>query len=591
MKSKSINDIITSLLYKFVKYFFTAWCAVSAVYLIISPLFEDAPFYLVGYLQRTNIFIYAASIIVVCIIFWIASEKIRIIPLGDYLLFASLIIYAAMLIAQYRNIYFCLIILIFICVLFFWMLRDNRLKLENLKVTKRQTFIAMIILGIGMAVFISLMTVSRYLAFKSPNFDFGLFCNMFYNMKKSFLPMVTSERDRWLSHFAVHISPIYYLLLPFFCIFPSPVTLQIAQAVIVASGIIPLYLIMRKLGLSNKIVICISAVYAFYPALSAGCSYDLHENAFLAPLILWLLYFIEIKNIPLMYVFAVLTCAVKEDAAVYVAFIALFMIFEKRRYINGIIMFVGSVLYFCGVLYLLASFGDGVMTFRYDNFIFTGENGLTEMLKTVFINPALIFVESFDIEKLMFFLQMLLPLAFLPFTTKKLSRYILILPMWLINLMPDYQYQYSIFFQYVFGSSVLLIYFAVLNLSEMKPEIRKYQSSLAVIAAVMIFCSTVTIKTTNIPLYLQNYKEYQKMETCLDVIPLDASVEASTMLVAHIADRREVYQLGTRNRTEYIALDLRYEEGAEYLEDCLVIGYELVSHYKDHVAVLKVPEY
>ena len=83
---------------------------------------------------------------------------------------------------------------------------------------------------------ISVIGCLRYKTFSTPNYDFGLFCNMFHNMKETGLPLVTSERDRLLSHFAVHISPIYYLLLPFYWIFPSPLTLQIGQAVALMLG-------------------------------------------------------------------------------------------------------------------------------------------------------------------------------------------------------------------------------------------------------------------------------------------------------------------------------------------------------------------
>lgn len=48
--------------------------------------------------------------------------------------------------------------------------------------------------------------------------------------------MTTCERDRVLSHFAVHVSPIYYLFLPFYALFPLPVTLEVLQALLLASG-------------------------------------------------------------------------------------------------------------------------------------------------------------------------------------------------------------------------------------------------------------------------------------------------------------------------------------------------------------------
>ena len=109
------------------------------------------------------------------------------------------------------------------------------------------------------------ITCLRYKTFSSPNFDFGLFCNMFYNMKETGAPLVTSERDRLLSHFAVHISPIYYLFLPFFYVFPTPETLQIGQAVILMAGVIPVVLLARHFKLSGKVTLLGALLYAFYP--------------------------------------------------------------------------------------------------------------------------------------------------------------------------------------------------------------------------------------------------------------------------------------------------------------------------------------
>ena len=89
--------------------------------------------------------------------------------------------------------------------------------------------------GIISAAVIAYITCLRYKTYSAPNYDFGIFCQMFHYMKTTGLPMVTCERNELLSHFAVHISPIYYILLPFYYIFPSPLTLQIGQAVVLAS--------------------------------------------------------------------------------------------------------------------------------------------------------------------------------------------------------------------------------------------------------------------------------------------------------------------------------------------------------------------
>ena len=60
-----------------------------------------------------------------------------------------------------------------------------------------------------------------------------------------------------------------------------------------------------------------------YPALSGGASYDLHENCFLVPLVLWLLYAVDTRRTVLAALTAVLLLCVKEDAAMYAAVIAL----------------------------------------------------------------------------------------------------------------------------------------------------------------------------------------------------------------------------------------------------------------------------
>ena len=53
------------------------------------------------------------------------------------------------------------------------------------------------------------LTVFRVLSYAAPTYDFGIFSQMFHSMRTTGLPVTTCERDRVLSHFAVHVSPIY----------------------------------------------------------------------------------------------------------------------------------------------------------------------------------------------------------------------------------------------------------------------------------------------------------------------------------------------------------------------------------------------
>lgn len=70
-----------------------------------------------------------------------------------------------------------------------------------------------------MLVFTALAMSLRYYKLCTPAFDFGIFTQMFENMKDGLGPVTTVERNYELSHFAVHFSPAYYLMLPFYMLF------------------------------------------------------------------------------------------------------------------------------------------------------------------------------------------------------------------------------------------------------------------------------------------------------------------------------------------------------------------------------------
>ncbi len=105
---------------------------------------------------------------------------------------------------------------------------------------------------------------------------------------------------------------------------------------------------------------------------------------------------------------------------------------------------------------------------RFDNFISDKRLGLASMFKTILVNPAYVLSQIAVKDKIMFFLEMLLPLGFLPLMTKDWQKWTLLIPFVLINLMSNYKYQHSIYFQYTYGSGALLIYLALVNFRDIK---------------------------------------------------------------------------------------------------------------------------
>lgn len=505
-------------------------------------------------------------------------------------LIGTLLVAAFVHVAQNSDFYFCLTVLICLMVIGGILFANGRLSKNVPNLSWRVTKRWIIGLAVLLFVFLAGLTTLRYLQYYSPNFDFGIFSNMFYHMREDLTQTVSCERDAIISHFDVHISPIYYLMLPFYAIFPSPVTLLIVQAALIACGVIPLCKMAKKRGVRPFLILLLAIAYLAYPAFSGGCFYDLHENKFLPLLILSTVCCYESGHFPLTFLFAGLTLLVKEDAPVYIAVLGLYLALDRRDFKRGTALFLGAVAYFVFALTLLESYGTGAMTWRYANI---SESGLLGVLTAVFTEPMRVMAECMTADKLVFVLQMLLPLFFLPLITKRPARLILLIPLILVNLMTDYQYQYSVRFQYTYGSGALLFYAAVLNLSDL-PEHIGYQTMCgAAVASMLLFTSVDLPYTWLVQSYISGAETRDTIGDALAWIPADASVTADTFLVAHLAKRDLIFEYPSANETEYLVFDLRFgteETQTQKLESAEEQGYQLLTKTDGVIAVYRRTE-
>ena len=483
--------------------------------------------------------------------------------------------------------------------------RVNLPLLSKIKLNRWGTWAIALGLAAVAAAVIALVTCLRYKSFATPNFDFGLFCNMFYNMKETGLPLVTSERDGLISHFAIHISPVYYLLLPFFWLFPSPMTLQIGQAVVVMLGVIPVVLLARHFKISRPVTVLLAALYVCFPALSTGCFYDLHENCFLTALLLFTFLFYEKRKYLPMYVSALLVLSVKEDAAVYLLIFALFAILSEKRYLHGTVLAAMAIGYFLLCGYLLTHYGEGMMVNRFDNLILNRQEGLVGAVKTALVNPGFLLTQLFTTttdtwDKVTYVLQLLLPLGLLPFCSKRASRLILVAPM-LINLLTMYGYQYDIGFQYHFGISAFLIYATIKNLPELSLPTQRTLLSVAAACCMCLYVATV-LPTLSSRFYswYENRETFAKMEEMLEEVPRDGSVVCSTFLVAHLADCEEIYEIANDPAaagnhyhgeidTDYAVFDMRSAAQRNNAKRFQAAGYTVISKSTYPIIILKRP--
>ena len=461
-----------------------------------------------------------------------------------------------------------------------------------LDIKHKATVIAIYVLAaLAFLGYFGCVAIFRYLTYRTPGFDFGIWVQMFHYMKETFKPLTTCERSELLSHFSVHFSPIYYLYLPIYILLPYPITLNVLQVLTILSGLIPVYCLCRKKELSRSAQAVFALIFLLYPALGCGTFYDLHENCFLVPLLLWLFYFIEKEDLKFIILFSVLTCLVKEDAPMYVACIGLYMLLSKKQSFRGGMIMIGAVLYFVIVTVLMKVFGNGVMESRFSNYMSTDSaGGMWDLIRNIVTNPAYVLSECFSTDRLTFLAQMFLPIGFLPLATKHMSRLVLLLPMVLENLASDWKYQHSVFYQYAFGVSAILIYLAIVNYAELSEKARRFMSSVALCVGILFLPMCALSKTYYFTYYASYPSEYAQLNAMVDSIPEEASVTCSAFFLPHLASRDEVYEFEYTEEltTEYVVLDLRWGKVDEdTISEVEAAGYRIVDEGVDTYVILQ----
>ena len=451
-------------------------------------------------------------------------------------------------------------------------------------------------------VYLSIVVVYKVKTFDGSTFDIGIFSQMFHRMSTDLTAITTLERDRVLSHFAVHISPIFYLMLPFYKVFPHVETLEVLQIWVVFSAVIPLRLLLKRLNFSKSINSLIIAWFVLIPVMTTAGGYHLHENCFLVPLIIWLFYFISSEQKWKILLVTLLLLFVKEDAFIYVVSIGLYFLFQKRFSLSSqtkkwIILadFMLPVLYFALGLYLLNTYGEGGMVSRFEPYLLEGENGILSVLKNLILHPTYVFSKLLIAKKLGYLFFVLAPLAFLPLVQRNWSNYLLCLPLIVINLLPDWPYQYDIGFQYSYGSQTLLFIMALLALEDLKvSKFIKEKTTVAIVIVGIIMSGTLLHHFThnwsfNVGYYFEHKEKFDTMRYTLESLPEEASVVTEGGYTPALRNHQYLYDIFYHNdkkaddSIDYIVIP-REQKGNNKVYDPIIESYESLGYKESKYA-------
>ncbi len=275
--------------------------------------------------------------------------------------------------------------------------------------------------------------------------DYGLFNQSFWTTLHDGRVFYNTYEEG--SHFRTHNSPIFFLVLPLYALYPKMQTLLVVQTVAVALGSVAVF----RLGtwfLDEDCGVLLALAYLLYHPLH-GVNYDqFNELCFLPAPLLFAFYNLYRRRMGAFWVCALLALSCKEDVSFVTALLGLYTtglgLYSGRRkgrfdtlVAHGLGLFLVSVLWFAFSLFVLFPYlrhGEAWPYFqeRYGNLGST----MGQVVWTMITRPWVLLPCFFGRQAILLFFELMLPLALLPLRVPRVM--LLAAPTWVVLLLSSF---------------------------------------------------------------------------------------------------------------------------------------------------------
>ncbi|WP_069806571.1 DUF2079 domain-containing protein [Vulcanisaeta thermophila] len=361
-------------------------------------------------------------------------------------------------------------------------------------------WMATLVAVVTYSVVMSWYTTLKYLTFHTHAADLGIFAQaiasalfhhrFFYETID--IAIIPRPGPLGYSFFDVHFSPTLLITLPLYALYPSPLTLLVFQSVMVALGALPIYWFGRYLG-REWLGVLLAVLYLMNPLVQGANSFDFHMETLFMPLTLYMLYFLFTRRWRLYYPFLILSLGTIEFAPLPLFLMGLsYTAMNHRRrdlIMHGFITMITSLAFLALALevkHLLNPMGPTTASPLAGLPPQYSSSFDLSILAAIIKNPLLVvrLYSSYGTYKLLYFLELYSPFAFLPFLDP------LILPSlaWpLVSFLTTNTIYFSPYFQYSSFSIPFIVFATLMATSRLPGSVIKRVSALLFISTLVVF--------------------------------------------------------------------------------------------------------
>ncbi|MWV48105.1 DUF2079 domain-containing protein [Rathayibacter sp. VKM Ac-2803] len=304
--------------------------------------------------------------------------------------------------------------------------------------------------------------LSRYRQFLTAGYDLGIF-DQAVRAYSRFEAPTSALKGIDANLLGDHFHPILVVLAPLYWLWDDPRTLLLAQAVLVAAAVVPVWRFSRR-RFGRLAAIAASSALAFGWPIQKLVDFDFHEVAFAVPLLAWAIDALDRRRDRELLVALALLLLVREDMGALVACVGVLYAVRRRRPARGALIAAGGLVAFVLIVKVVIPAIAGRDYGYWDYSVFGTD--MASSIATVVADPGLTLTTFFTpLVKTQTLLALLAPLLLLPLLSP-IS--LLALPILLERFLADRPALWSADFHYNAPVWVILCFAAVDGLARLR---------------------------------------------------------------------------------------------------------------------------
>ncbi len=464
----------------------------------------------------------------------------------------------------------------------------------------RHARLLLTVMVVGWIVLFSLAAIRKFQRYEM-GYDVALIQQIIWNTLQG-RPFETFAYDHTTNILGTDSFFVHLIFIPFYAIFPNPVTLMVIQTVIVGASAIAVYLLACDYLNQRWAALVFAGAYLAYQPVMYGNLYEIRERVLAMAFVLWLLLCIHRRWYWQMLIPMVLALSCRLDTTIGIALVGIYTFllrFAKTtvdtaahstspatpipwRY--GLTLIASSVAWYLFVTQIMVpSFTTRQGFLFFEHYAAFGSTP-AEIIFNVVSKPINTLSVMLTGPKQWFLLGMFLPFAFLSLLNWRLL--LIMIPLYGLNLLSPRKIQWDVYHHYQGLIVPLMVLSAITGVALLtrRRVLGKHTLSWLMTAIAAGTLISQMLFDNPLPKWLTRWTPTTReisANQLVERIPDEAPVAVGSLLAPHLEPRRDIYLVPGGDffyvaepfaKAEYALVDLKKEHERAATEEAISAG-------------------